>query len=97
MVLLTSVDLFAGAGGLSYGLLEEGFHIVSAVEIDPVSAKSYSLNHQGINLIVDDIRRVKGPQILQKAGLSRGELDLLTGCPPCQAFQHFGHAVESIS
>jgi len=86
MTLLTSIDLFAGAGGLSYGLVEEGFRVVTAVEIDPVSAKSYSLNHQGTNLIVDDIRRVRGPQILKQAGLSRGELDLLTGCPPCQAF-----------
>ncbi|MBD2026059.1 DNA cytosine methyltransferase [Leptolyngbya sp. FACHB-711] len=86
MKLLTSIDLFAGAGGLSYGLVEEGFQIVAAVEIDPVSAKSYSLNHQGTNLIVDDIRRVRGPQILKHAGISRGELDLLTGCPPCQAF-----------
>lgn len=86
MTLLTSIDLFAGAGGLSCGLVEENFQVVTAVEIDPVSAKSYSLNHQGTNLIVDDIRRVRGPQILKQAGLSRGELDLLTGCPPCQAF-----------
>lgn len=86
MTLLTSIDLFAGAGGLSYGLVAEGFRVVAAVEIDPVSAKSYSLNHQGTNLIVDDIRRIRGPQILRQAGVSRGELDLLTGCPPCQAF-----------
>jgi DNA (cytosine-5)-methyltransferase 1 len=86
MTLLTSIDLFAGAGGLSYGLTKEGFQIIAAVEIDPVSAKSYSLNHQSTNLIVDDIRRVTGPQILKQAGLAPGELDLLTGCPPCQAF-----------
>ena len=86
MTLLTSIDLFAGAGGLSYGLVEEGFQVVTAVEIDSVSAKSYSLNHQETNLIVDDIRRVTGSQILKQSGLSRGELDLLTGCPPCQAF-----------
>jgi DNA (cytosine-5)-methyltransferase 1 len=84
--MLKSIDLFAGAGGLSYGLSEEGFHVVTAVEIDPVSAKSYRLNHQMTNVIVDDIRRVRGPQILRETGLSRGELDLLTGCPPCQAF-----------
>ena len=86
MTLLTSIDLFAGAGGLSYGLMAEGFQMIGAVEIDPVSAKSYSLNHQSTNIIVDDIRRVTGPQILKQAGLAPGELDLLTGCPPCQAF-----------
>jgi DNA (cytosine-5)-methyltransferase 1 len=86
MTLLTSIDLFAGAGGLSYGLTAEGFQMIAAVEIDPVSAKSYSLNHQSTNVIVDDIRRVTGSQILKQAGLAPGELDLLTGCPPCQAF-----------
>lgn len=84
--MLTSIDLFAGAGGLSYGLTAEGFQIIAAIEIDPVSAKSYSLNHQNTNVIVDDIRRVTGSQILKQAGLACGKLDLLTGCPPCQAF-----------
>lgn len=86
MTLLTSVDLFAGAGGLSYGLKSEGFKVIAAVEIDPISAKSYALNHKTTNIIVDDIRQVSGPQILKQAKLERGELDLLTGCPPCQAF-----------
>lgn len=86
MPLLTSIDLFAGAGGLSCGLVKEGFQVVAALEVDPVSAKSYSLNHQETKLIVDDIRQVTGPQILNQAGFSRGQLDLLTGCPPCQAF-----------
>jgi len=86
MTLLTSIDLFAGAGGLSYGLKAEGFQLVAAVEIDPVSAKSYSLNHQSTNLIVNDIRRVSGTQILKQANIPPGKLDLLTGCPPCQAF-----------
>ncbi|MBW4647471.1 MAG: DNA cytosine methyltransferase [Kastovskya adunca ATA6-11-RM4] len=86
MTLLTSIDLFAGAGGLSCGLTAEGFQVNAAVEIDPVSAKSYSLNHQSTNVIVDDIRRVTDSQLLKQAGLAPGELDLLTGCPPCQAF-----------
>lgn len=86
MALLTSIDLFAGAGGLSCGLTAEGFQVCTAVEIDPVSAKSYSLNHKSTNVIVDDISRVSGSQILEQAGLALGELDLLTGCPPCQAF-----------
>lgn len=34
MTLLTSIDLFAGAGGLSYGLTAEGFQMIAAVEID---------------------------------------------------------------
>ncbi|MDV3349948.1 DNA cytosine methyltransferase [Leptothoe sp. LEGE 181152] len=83
---MTSIDLFAGAGGLSCGLTAEGFDVISAVEIDPVSAKSYSLNHPHTEVVVDDIRNLTGPQLLKRAGIATGELDLLTGCPPCQGF-----------
>lgn len=86
MMMFTAVDLFSGAGGLSYGLTQEGFQVRVAVEVDPVTAQSYSLNHAATAVLVQDVRQVKGPQILKKAGLERGTLDLLTGCPPCQAF-----------
>lgn len=84
--MLTSIDLFAGAGGLSTGLIGEGFRVVAAVELDPTSAKSYSLNHTRSNVIVGDVRSLRGPDLLRRANIARGELDLLTGCPPCQGF-----------
>jgi DNA (cytosine-5)-methyltransferase 1 len=86
MTLLTSIDLFAGAGGLSSGLATEGFKMAAAVEIDPTSAASYSLNHVNTNVLVKDIRDLSGPYLLREAGIARGDLDLLTGCPPCQGF-----------
>ncbi|MEN8446016.1 MAG: DNA cytosine methyltransferase [Cyanobacteria bacterium J06555_13] len=86
MALLKSIDLFAGAGGLSTGLVAEGFEMAAAVELDPTSAKSYKLNHKGTNVIVEDVRKLKGPYLLKQAGVTRGNLDLLTGCPPCQGF-----------
>src|SRR6202043_259395 len=33
-----------------------------------------------------DIRDVSGKEILKAIGMSRGQLDLLAGCPPCQGF-----------
>lgn len=86
MTVLTSIDLFSGAGGLSSGLASEGFEVRVAVENDPTSAKTYALNHRNAEVIVDDIRQVTASQILEIARVSSGDLDLLTGCPPCQAF-----------
>lgn len=84
--LLTAIDLFSGAGGLSQGLRQAGISVRAAVEFDETSASSFRLNHSKTRLIIDDIRNVTGNQLLQCAGISRGELSLLTGCPPCQGF-----------
>jgi DNA (cytosine-5)-methyltransferase 1 len=83
---LTSIDLFAGAGGLSSGLVAEGFNVVAAVEIDPTAAKTYSLNHPSTNVMVGDIRNLDVAELLRELGIAPGQLDLLTGCPPCQGF-----------
>ena len=42
---LKMIDLFAGAGGLSEGLSEAGFHSLFASEIVPVYAQTYKKNH----------------------------------------------------
>ncbi len=86
MELFTAIDLFAGAGGLSTGLRKAGFSVVAAVEIDPTSAASYRANHPATPILLNDVRRITGPQLLQRGGLHRGQLTILTGCPPCQGF-----------
>jgi DNA (cytosine-5)-methyltransferase 1 len=62
-----------------------GFLPVAAVEIDSVAADSYELN-VGLRPTVRDIRRVPGRQLLDSAGLERGQCTVLFGCPPCQSF-----------
>lgn len=84
--MLTAVDLFAGAGGLSEGLRQSGFRVVAAVELDPISAESYRFNHPDTPMLIADVRKVTGPRLRKLANLRVGDLDLLTGCPPCQGF-----------
>ncbi len=83
---LTAIDLFAGVGGLSTGLIQSGFIVCAAVEIDPISASSFLQNHVHTRVLIRDIRKISGVELLKRAGLARGELDLLTGCPPCQGY-----------
>lgn len=83
---LTTLDLFAGAGGLSTGLRAAGFTVVGAVENDATAAATYRLNHPKTKVILSDIRDLTGPALLEHVGLAPGALALLTGCPPCQGF-----------
>ncbi|MCM1064305.1 MAG: DNA cytosine methyltransferase [Eubacterium sp.] len=83
---LTMLDLFAGAGGLSEGLSEAGFHSLFASEVVPVYADTYKLNHPGSKVITADIRSLDAEAVLADLGLERGQLDLLAGGPPCQGF-----------
>ena len=83
---LTMIDLFAGAGGLSEGLSEAGFHSLFASEIMSVYAETYRRNHPSAEVLTADIRTVDANEVLSTLGLKRGELDLLAGGPPCQGF-----------
>lgn len=84
--MLSSIDLFAGGGGLSEGMRQAGFEILSAVENDFHAAETFRANHDDAYVFEDDIRFVSGYEILKRSGIKKGELDLLAGCPPCQGF-----------
>jgi DNA (cytosine-5)-methyltransferase 1 len=82
----TAVDLFCGCGGLTVGLKKAGFRVLGAVDIDPISVKTYKANHRRVKVWEKDIRELDPAKLLSELGLKAGELDLLAGCPPCQGF-----------
>ncbi len=82
----TAVDLFCGCGGLTVGLKRAGFQVLGAVDVDPLSVKTYKANHPEIILWEMDIKELDPQELLDALGLKKGGLDLLAGCPPCQGF-----------
>ena len=80
------IDLFAGAGGLSEGLVESGFHGLFANELVPEYARTFRRNHPGAKVVTADIRLLDPGQIMKDLQIERGELDLIAGGPPCQGF-----------
>ncbi|GFH63073.1 MAG: DNA-cytosine methyltransferase [Candidatus Desulfovibrio kirbyi] len=77
-------DLFCGGGGLTVGLKKAGFVVVAAVESAHAAASTYQANHPEVKLFIQDIRYLTGKDLLRQS--PTGEIDLLTGCPPCQGF-----------
>ena len=60
------------------------------VEVNPVHAAVHLYNFPSTDLLVRSVAEVSGTELLQKAGVARGELDLLAGGAPCQGFSLMG-------
>lgn len=95
-----SISLFSGAFGLDLGIEEAGFHTVSLVEKERDATKTIALNrpHLYESAVPRDIEKVNAQELLEEGGrvlnldraLYLGEVDLVTGGPPCQPFSTAG-------
>jgi len=81
---------FSGCGGSCLGYRMAGYRVVYANEFIEEAQRTYKANHPNSYLDTRDIRQVKPEEVMEKAGVGRGELDLLDGSPPCSAFSTAG-------
>ena len=81
--IFTSVELFAGAGGLALGLDMAGFHHVLLNEFDEQACNTLRVNKPNWNVLEGDIHNVDFSPL-------RDKVDLLSGGFPCQAFSYAG-------
>ncbi len=68
------------------GLRQARYRVAAAIDNSPLATETYAMNFPRVPVVQQDIRLVTGADLLDRAGLARGELDLLAGCPPCQGF-----------
>ena len=78
----SSIELFAGAGGLAIGLEKAGFHAVALNEFDKHACNSLRENRKNWNVIEGDITNVDFTPF--------EGVDFLSGGFPCQAFSYAG-------
>ena len=91
---LKAISLFSGAGGMDVGVLQAGFDIKACVEIDKNCCATLreNIKRKKRNTLVyeGDIRELSPGTILEEIELQAGQVDLLFGGPPCQAFSQIG-------
>jgi DNA (cytosine-5)-methyltransferase 1 len=91
---LKALSLFSGAGGMDIGVSQAGFEIKACVEADPYCCEtlraSVQRERKKTKIIEADIRKLEPSDLMYELDLKQGELDLLCGGPPCQAFSQIG-------
>lgn len=93
-----AISLFSGAGGLDLGIEAAGFVTRLCTDIDDFSCKTLNLNKsrqhgsflQQATIAHRNIKEYSTEEILKDAGLTKEQVDLVYGGPPCQAFSVFG-------
>ncbi len=78
----TSIELFAGAGGLAIGLEKAGFEAIALNELDKHACNSLRTNRPNWHVLEGDISKIDFTPF-------KG-IDFLSGGFPCQAFSYAG-------
>ena len=86
----TSVDLFSGAGGLTYGFKLAGINAVVSNDFFEASCVTLKTNCPEIDVTCGDITDEAVKQRIIDAGIENGA-DIICGGPPCQGFSLAGY------
>jgi DNA (cytosine-5)-methyltransferase 1 len=79
----TFIEVCAGCGGLSSGFMRAGFKPLLLNEIQKTFCKTLRKNHEGVNI-------KEGSMLDLDLKPFKGQVDILQGGVPCQAFSHAG-------
>lgn len=79
----SSIELFAGAGGLAIGLEEAGFNAIALNELDKHACNTLRKNRPNWNVLEGDIQSIDFTEY--------NGIDFLSGGFPCQSFSYAGN------
>lgn len=80
------LDLFCGAGGLSYGFEKHlNFKTIIAIDNDNDALKTFETNFSNVDIICGDIKDKNIKKILIEKSIEK-EINMIIGGPPCQGF-----------
>lgn len=84
-----AIDLFCGAGGLSYGFERAGFNILLGIDNDKKALETFEANHKNAKSICGDITKITYKNDIKDL-IGDKSIDVIIGGPPCQGFSLSG-------
>lgn len=87
----TAIDLFCGAGGLSAGLEMAGFTVLAGNDLFDAAGETFAHTHPHAKFIDGPIQDLSVERLMEVTGIRKGELTVLVGGPPCQAYSVYNH------
>jgi len=70
-----------GAGGLSEGFRQAGFHVLAGNDIGKFAGETFAATHPEAAFFGKPIEKISAKDFLNATGLKQGELDCLVGGP----------------
>ena len=82
------IDLFSGAGGLSYGFEKAGLNCLAGIDFFKQAIETFKTNHKKSLGISKDIRKISIKEFKKK--IKNKKIHIICGGPPCQGFSTIG-------
>jgi DNA (cytosine-5)-methyltransferase 1 len=91
---ITAVDLFCGAGGLTYGLEQAGIDVQIGVDLDADSRYAYEANTNAEFRKTDVTALAQNPERIKRMYPWDADVEVLAACAPCQPYSTMGHSKD---
>lgn len=90
--IIKAVDLFCGAGGLTYGLQRAGIDVVAGYDVEDACRFAYEHNNKA-TFIQQDVTQLSKEEV--EGHLDGAEVTVLAGCAPCQPFSTYSRTTNT--
>ena len=89
---ISAVDLFCGAGGLTYGFEQAGLPVNTGYDIDPACKFPYEYNNKA-KFIQQGVEEIGAADLIKQ--FPAEDIKVLAGCAPCQPFSTYSRRYKN--